>query len=191
MSLLDCDRTVPTECAAYWNSVPWRLPMALAVYLARLGRGLIMLDPEACGSQSESGEEVSCEFVVARGDAPEVLELVEEAFDEVALAVDFEVDRAAEPDIALAWDVGGAACGLDEFDDAAREVSSIGEDIAAQAEPLEQGRRGRLVGGLARRQHQAHRQAVAIDDGMDLGAQSAARSSDGVIRTPFFPPAAC
>ena len=31
----------------------------------------------------------------------------------------------------------------------------------------------------------------AVDDDVDFGAQPASRASDGVIRTPFFPPAAC
>ena len=33
--------------------------------------------------------------------------------------------------------------------------------------------------------------AAAVDDNVDLGAQPASRASDGVVRTPFFPPAAC
>jgi hypothetical protein len=44
---------------------------------------------------------------------------------------------------------------------------------------------------LAGGQQQADRQAVAVNDGMDLGAQSSTRTADGVIRAPFFPPAAC
>ena len=38
---------------------------------------------------------------------------------------------------------------------------------------------------------QPDRKAVAIDNGMDFCAQSATRTADGVIRAPFFPPAAC
>ena len=67
---------------------------------------------------------------MAGRDASEVLELVEEAFDEVALAV-------------------------------------------------------QVIG------HRAPRQAAAVDDDMDFGAQPASRASDGVVRTLFFPPAAC
>jgi hypothetical protein len=36
-----------------------------------------------------------------------------------------------------------------------------------------------------------HRQPVFIDHGIDLGAQSATRTANGVIFAPFFPPAAC
>ena len=52
------------------------------------------------------------------------------------------------------------------------------------------GRRLEIV-GLAGGEHQADRQAVLIDNGVDLGAQSSTRTADGVIRAPFFPPAAC
>jgi hypothetical protein len=38
---------------------------------------------------------------------------------------------------------------------------------------------------------QPDRQAVLIDHGVDLGAQSATRTANGVILAPFFPPAAC
>jgi hypothetical protein len=44
-----------------------------------------------------------------------------------------------------------------------------------------------LTGG----QHHPNREAIAIDDGVELGRQSSTRTADGVIRAPFFPPAAC
>jgi hypothetical protein len=45
--------------------------------------------------------------------------------------------------------------------------------------------------GLAGGEHQPQRQSMRANDGMDLGAQSSARTADGVILAPFFPPAAC
>lgn len=150
-----------------------------------------MPDPQAYGRQCDGGEIVSREFVEAGCDSSEVFQLVEKPLDEVALTVDFGVDGAANPDVALARDVGGGAAGLDEFNDGAREVAPVGDKVAPQFEPGEQRWRRRLVGGLTRGEEQAHRQAATVDDGVDLGAQSAARSSDGVIRAPFFPPAAC
>ena len=45
---------------------------------------------------------------------------------------------------------------------------------------------------LAREAHRRFgRQAVLVDDGVDLSAQSSTRTANGVIRAPFFPPAAC
>lgn len=150
-----------------------------------------MPDPKPYGSESDGGEEVPCELVVAHGDAAELLELVEEALDQVALSVDLVVDHASQADIALRGDVGGCAGGLDRGDDRAGEVAAIGDHVVGQRHAFDQGRKGRLVGGLARREQQTDRQAVAIHDGVDLGAQSATRTTDGVIRAPFLPPAAC
>src|SRR5690606_7434640 len=48
-----------------------------------------------------------------------------------------------------------------------------------------------LVGGLARREHEAHRPAAVVDDGVDLGAQPSTGAAEGVILAPLFPPAAC
>ena len=150
-----------------------------------------MSDPESDGSECDCGEEVSCELVVSGGDGSEVLELVEEALDEVALAVDVGIDGALDLAVALGWDVRGGAVGRDKLEDGAGIVAAVGDGVARRGEAGEQRRDSRLVGGLARAEQEAQRQAPGIDDDVDLGAQSAPRSSDGVIRTPFFPPAAC
>ena len=68
-----------------------------------------MSNPESCGSESDGGEEVCGELVIAGGDSSEVFEFVEEALDEVALAVKMEIDRALDLDVALGGDVGGGA----------------------------------------------------------------------------------
>jgi hypothetical protein len=44
---------------------------------------------------------------------------------------------------------------------------------------------------LAGRQDDTDGQANRIYHGVDLGAQSSTRTTDGVIRAPFLPPAAC
>jgi len=150
-----------------------------------------MSNVEAGCGEGYGGEEVAGELVIARGDGTEVFELVEEALDEVAFAVESWVDRAFDPHIALAGDMGRGAAGLDHLDDGAGEVAPVGDDVAGKDQPIEQVRRGGLVGSLAGGEQEAHGQAVGIDDDVDLGAQSTPRSSDGVIRTPFFPPAAC
>ncbi len=55
----------------------------------------------------------------------------------------------------------------------------------------EQVRHRMRVGGLAGGEGEAHRQAAGIDAGVELGAQSAVGTTDGVIRPSFLPPAAC
>ena len=150
-----------------------------------------MSDADADSSKGDSCQEVSGEFVVACRDPSQMFEFVEEALDQVALAVELEIDAADHPDIALAGDVGGGAERGEQLDDAARAVAAVGDRIAGRPQAVDQARQGGLVGGLTGRQQEADRQAGGIDDGVDLGRQSPTRTADGVIRAPFFPPAAC
>jgi len=129
--------------------------------------------------------------MVAGGYRSEVLDPVEEAFDEVALSVDLWLDGALDLAIALGRDVRLRAVLDDEIEDSAGVIAAVGDGVACWAQAIEQWLNGSLVGGLARAQNEPQRQPTSIDYDMDFGAQSASRSSDGVIRTPFFPPAAC
>ena len=70
-------------------------------------------------------------------------------------------------------------------------VATVGDHVAGRLQALDQLGHGGLVGGLAGRQHQRTGSPRLIDHGVDLGAQSSTRTADGVIRTPFLPPAAC
>ena len=69
-------------------------------------------------------------------------------------------------------------------------VATIGDDMPA-VKASQQLWGGAHVVGLPGRQQQADWQAAFVDDGIDLGAQSATRTTDGVICAPFFAPAAC
>lgn len=150
-----------------------------------------MLDPEPRRSQSDGGEEVPSELVVACGDAAKVFELVEEALDQIALPIELGVDRALPFAVALGRDVRARAVFGNQPQDGFGIVAAVGDGIGGRAQAVEQGRDSRLVGGLARREQQADGQASGIDHGVQLGAQSSTRTADGVIRAPFFPPAAC
>src|SRR5579864_4289221 len=104
-----------------------------------------------------------------------MFEFVEEALDEVALAVDREVDDAANADVALAWDMGFGAAGLDQLDDGAGEEATICDDVVGQTQSVDQRREGRLVGGLTGREQETDRQAARVHDDVDLAAQSSPR----------------
>ena len=66
------------------------------------------VEQDHCGGELNSGEEVSCEFIVSCGDCPEMFEFVEEALDEVALGgVEREVARACDFAIGLRGNHGG------------------------------------------------------------------------------------
>ena len=72
-----------------------------------LGRRLISLDPDACGKVLDGGEVGVGSLVVAGGEASGMLELSEEALDEVAGTVEL----AAEGEYLLTVAPGGNVCG--------------------------------------------------------------------------------
>ena len=55
------------------------------------------------GGQLHSGEKISREFVITCGDGAEVLELIEEALDEVAFAIERKVTLAIDLAVGLGW----------------------------------------------------------------------------------------
>jgi hypothetical protein len=150
-----------------------------------------MPDPEARCGKSDGSEEVPGELVVSGGDTSEVLQLVEQALDEVAPSVEGVVDRALLPSVALGRDVRPGAVFGDQIEDGLGVIAAVGDGIGGRIEAVEQDGHGGFVGRLTRGQDEPDRQAVGIGDGVDLRAQSSTRPTDGVIRAPFFPPAAC
>jgi hypothetical protein len=101
-------------------------------------------------------------FVVARCDAPPVLEFVEQPFDEIAPAVFLPIMRGR----CVAVDLGGDdrldASLRDLFADGVGVVTAIGEHPEQRPEALH-------VMRLAGRQHEAERAAFAVAAGVKLG----------------------
>ena len=158
---------------------------------ARLGRGLISSKPKPGCGDKDSGEEVSRELVETGCDAAELLEPAEEALDEIALPIDGRIDGAPDDAAGAAWNVGFGAGASDEFEDGIAVIASVGDHGDRCGQASEQLRDEGHVGSLARRQEESHRQAILVHHGVDFGAQSSTRTANGVIRAPFFPPAAC
>ncbi len=120
-----------------------------------------------------------------------MLEFAEEALDEVALSIEARIDRSLELSVALGRDVGLSAASADEIDQVLPIIATIGDDDRRCPQAFEQTGCGSLVRSLARREREADRQSMLVDDDMDLAGQSSTRTADGVIRAPFLPPAAC
>ena len=151
----------------------------------------MMSEPEPCGREGDGGEEVAGQLVVAGGDAAEVLELVEEAFDEVALPVHGFVDGALDLAGPVRGDVSASSEAFDVRHDSFAVVAAVADDIAAGHWTVQQFRHGSHVMRLSGGEGEIVRQAASVHHGVDLGAQSSTRTANGVIRAPFFPPAAC
>jgi hypothetical protein len=120
-----------------------------------------------------------------------VLELAEEALDEVASAVEGRVDATLDLAIAAGRDVSLAPACPHEVEDGLGIIAAIGDERLGRRQVGEQSRGNCLVGGLPWADREAQRQPGLADDGVDFGGQSSTRTANGVIRAPFLPPAAC
>jgi len=107
-----------------------------------------------------------------------VFDFVEEAFDQMALLVDEPIDFARLFAVAAGRDDGLHAPRLDRLDDGVGIVALVcDERLSPRRRQPEQ--RLRLAGviGLAARQHEVQRVAKGVRDGVDLGAEPAARAA--------------
>ena len=137
----------------------------------------------------ESGKEGFGQLVVPGGDAAELFELVKEALNAVAAAVEFLVVRQ--------FLGAGADRGNDRLDavvgktlpDAIGIVAFIeggGLQNVVRVEALVEAFKLPAIMGVTWSQMQGHR-AVFVDGGrVDLGAQSSARASQSLVEAVFF-----
>jgi hypothetical protein len=102
-------------------------------------RNLIGPDPRWClhsAATFESGDEieeasiVSGEFVVARGDATEVFDLAEEAFDQIAILVDCGVKGAPTRGCGSAWNDRFCSRGGDSVHGPLPIITFVGQNIS-------------------------------------------------------------
>ena len=130
------------------------------------------------------------EPVISGGDAAEVFEFVEAAFDAIARFMDFEAvrDRALAP-----WIAGNDGSRADVRDEGAERIAVVGlvgEDVG-RPKAVEQGRRLRNIAGLSGRENDPQRSPPSIGGKMDLGGQSTSGAPQSLILAPPFPVAAC
>jgi hypothetical protein len=137
-----------------------------------------------------AGEEISGQLVVTGRDSAEMLEFVEEALDEIALAIKGKIAgqrrctagmrRNHRSDLPLGEDVDegiGVVCLV------AKQSRWIGIG--------EQWLCADKIVGLSWRKHQLDGIAQRIDERVNFGAQSAARSTDRLRAVFFRAPALC
>jgi len=120
-----------------------------------------------------------------------LLEFAEEALDAVSLAIEIRRDKSLCLYVPTGRDVSAPASLGNEGDERPAVVAFVGDKRLCWCQPFDQLRGECLVGCLSLGDEETDRQAVLIDERVDLGAQSAMRTANGVIRPPFFPPAAC
>ena len=129
-------------------------------------------------------------LLVACGDAAKMLDLVEEALDQIAVLVDVLVVRDGLRSRSGRGNDGGGTSVCDAGAKPIGVIAFVGQEMfegntADQVLGLED------VVHLAARQDEANRIAKPIHARADLGAQAAARTPDRLIFAPPFAPAAC
>ncbi len=143
------------------------------------------------GGEFEQAEEVCGVLFVACGDAPEVLDLVEETLDPVAAFVEHRAEAGFPATMDHGRDVGGGSRSFDLAAQPVGIVSFVGEHDRALVQMAEQSLCNRTVAGLAGRQNEFERQAARVGQHMNLGRQSAPGAAHTAIRVAFFELAAC
>ena len=137
-------------------------------------------------------------FFVARCDGSEVLELVEEALDEVPVAIQEGAEGwLVHP--ARDWlHVGPGSLGRHGLAQDVAVVGAIGDQGLAGPEGAQHGSGAATVMSLPFAQRQRDRKAVGVHESMDLGRQPASRAPHalgssvvpsggrGGVRTPFL-----
>ena len=119
-----------------------------------------------------------------------MLDFVEEALDEIALAIEREITIALHLAVGL-WRNHWNDCPLIERIDQLIGVVSLIADEGARISCFKQEFCAREIMVLPWRQHQAEGIAQGIDKRMDFGGQSSARSADGLHAVFFRAPALC
>lgn len=150
------------------------------------------IEPDDRSDEIDGGEEVFCGFFVPGRDGTELLDFGEEILNQMARLVDISVDVARQSAVRPGWDdrcFAGSGQGCKD--------PCIGIECFVGYQHVSLHRWQKSVGtrqimGLSAGQMEADRVAQRIDQGMDLGTQSATRSPDRfIVAGFFFAPALC
>ena len=120
-----------------------------------------------------------------------MFEFAKEAFDKVALAVERFAEAGLPLAVGFGRDVGHRALALDQVADGVAVIRLVAQHDRARFEPVEECQRSGCVVCLACCQAEPDREALPIDDRMDLGRETAPRATETMISTPLFAVAAC
>ena len=139
--------------------------------------------------EMEAGEEVSCGFLVTCRDTSEMLDDVEEPFDEIAFAIEREIAIALHFSVRLWRD--------DSFDPTTLQIGTDGIGIVSLVGKkrlgLPFGQINQIVIGFAvrrfaRREVEGDGPASGITETMNFTGEPAPRAAKSASMTPLFPP---
>lgn len=120
-----------------------------------------------------------------------MLDAVHEAFHVIAAAVLFPQEPSRDGSTGPRGDHGDAAVGSDFGEELVAVIPFVGDQIMGIVFGQQVGRLGHVM-SLSRRENQFDRSPRRLDGDVQLGAETAARTAEGLIVIPFFlAPAAC
>ena len=138
----------------------------------------------------KSGQEIPCELVVSRSNAPEVLEPAEAAFDDISAFVGALIEAMDDDTVGFVGDDGSGAATNDFAAKVVAIIPFVGEERAHGRRQRQNVRRRRDIRILAWGQMQDDRPAQRIAQRMDFCRAASARAAGGLIVLPPFPPEA-
>ena len=160
-------------------------------FSVELGPVDISWHPELCGGEGEKAEEGDRSFVVAGGDAAELLEPVEHALDAVAVFVGAEVAGDGHFAVGLWRDDRQNALEQQAGPDVVAVVALVGQHQLRLGDgQFDQVVDGLVVGGLAARENETERASLTVGAGVDFARKAAAASTKALLMSPPFAPAA-
>ena len=157
-------------------------------FVSGLGRRLTSPQPQTGGDERNGGEDIARGLLAARRELSEALEAVEEALDDIPPPVQRRIPRPLRLAVALRGDMAAVAARGDQVQNRPRVASTIRDHVAGRGMGGRKRFDRRLVRRLPRAERDRHRRSPRIDHRVDPGAQSATRTTDGVIFAPFSPP---
>lgn len=139
----------------------------------------------------DHGEEVLGQLIVAGSDPAKVLQLGEEALDQVSLTIEPCAEVRLRSAIGLGRDIGERTLFTEGRADAIGIVGLVRQDDCSGTNMIKQIVSGLAVMALPCGQAQPDREALPIDDRVDFGREPASGATETMISIPLFAVAAC
>jgi hypothetical protein len=159
--------------------------LALAAARTALGSGLNETQGDSHGGQLEESQEVGTELVVSSGDTEELFELVEEALDLIALAVEGLSPTKALFSSNHVGNVGDGASYPQAGPKSVGVIGFVGDNDGAAIDIGKKRFRASQVMGLARCNQELDWPALAVDPRVGFRREPTAASPHTAISTLF------
>lgn len=133
------------------------------------------------------GHEAFCKLVVAGGDTTEVLQLGEEALDQVPLSVEPCAEVGLRAPIGLGRDIDKRAFLAKRCPAALSVMRLIRQRDCSSPSIIEQTVGSLAIMALPGTQAQQDREALPVDDGVDFGREYTSEATETMISIPLLP----